>query len=81
MAPSIVDFASSQLDASLNLNSDIMAGIHENYENPIVLMHDSGAKTTTVTAVAKVLKVGLSEGYSFEALDDTVTPVHHGVNN
>ena len=63
------------------LYDNIMAGIHENYENPIVLMHDSGAKTTTVTAVAKVLKVGLSEGYSFEALDDTVTPVHHGVNN
>ena len=63
------------------LYDNIMAGIHENYENPIVLMHDTGAKDTTVTAVAKVLKVGLSEGYSFEAIDETVTPVHHAVNN
>lgn len=63
------------------LYNNIMAGVHENYETPTVLMHDTGAKDTTVTAVAKVLKVGLSEGYSFEAIDDTVTPVHHAVNN
>ncbi|MBQ6380467.1 MAG: polysaccharide deacetylase family protein [Clostridia bacterium] len=63
------------------LYDNIMAGIHENYDSPIVLMHDTGAKDTTVTAVAKVLKVGLSEGYSFEALDETVSPIHHAVNN
>ena len=63
------------------LYKNIMAGIHENYNSPIVLMHDTGAKDTTVTAVAKVLKVGLSEGYTFEAIDETVEPVHHGVNN
>ncbi|MBR0413621.1 MAG: polysaccharide deacetylase family protein [Clostridia bacterium] len=63
------------------LYDNIMAGIHENYESPIVLMHDTGAKGTTVTAVAKVLKVGLSEGYSFEAIDETVEPIHHAVNN
>lgn len=63
------------------LYDNIMAGIHENYENPIVLMHDTGAKDSTVTAVAKVLKVGLSEGYSFEGIDETVTPVHHAVGN
>lgn len=63
------------------LYDNIMAGIHENYETPVVLMHDTGAKGTTVTAVAKVLKVGLSEGYSFEGLDETVSPVHHAVNN
>lgn len=63
------------------LYNNIMAGIHENYNTPIVLMHDSSAKTTTVKAVAKVLKVGLSEGYSFEAIDETTPAVHHGVNN
>lgn len=63
------------------LYDNIMAGIHANYETPIVLMHDSGAKTTTVTAVASVLEDGLAEGYSFEAMDETVTPVHHAVNN
>ena len=63
------------------LYKNIMAGIHENYNTPIVLMHDTGAKDTTVTAVSKVLKNGLGEGYSFEAIDETVDPVHHGVNN
>ena len=63
------------------LYDNIMAGIHENYETPVVLMHDTGAKGTTVTAVAKVLKVGLSEGYAFEGLDETVSPIHHAVNN
>lgn len=60
---------------------NIMSGIRENYETPVVLMHDSGSKDTTVKAVALVLKKATAEGYSFEALDDTVPPVHHGVNN
>ena len=60
---------------------NIMSGIRENYETPVVLMHDSGAKGTTVEAVALVLKKATGEGYSFEALDDTVPAVHHGVNN
>lgn len=63
------------------LYANIMSGIRENYETPVVLMHDSGAKGTTVKAVALVLKKASSEGYSFEALDDTVPAVHHGVNN
>ena len=63
------------------LYNNMMAGIHANYNTPVVLMHDTGAKDTTVTAVAKVLAVGLSEGYSFEAIDETVDPVHHAVNN
>lgn len=60
---------------------NIMSGIRENYETPVVLMHDSGAKGTTVQAVALVLKKATAEGYSFEAMDDTVPAVHHGVNN
>lgn len=63
------------------LYANIMSGIRENYETPVVLMHDSGAKGTTVKAVALVLKKASGEGYSFEALDDTVPAVHHGVNN
>ena len=61
--------------------SNIMSGIRQNYETPIVLMHDSGAKVTTVKAVALALKKATAEGYVFDALDDTVPAVHHAVNN
>ena len=64
-----------------NIYSNIMSGIRRNYETPVVLMHDSGSKVTTVQAVALVLKNATAEGYSFEAIDDTVEAVHHGVNN
>ncbi len=64
-----------------SLYVNMMSGIRENYETPVVLMHDSGAKGTTVQAVALVLKKATAEGYSFDALDETVPAVHHGVNN
>lgn len=67
--------------ASKKLYANVISGIRQKYETPIVLMHDSGTKATTVKAVALVLKQATAQGYSFDALDDTVPAVHHGVNN
>ena len=67
--------------AADTLYKNMMSGIHANYETPVVLMHDTGAKGTTVTAVEQVLKTALAEGYTFEAIDETVDAVHHAINN
>lgn len=64
-----------------SLYKNVMQGIHENYTTPVVLMHDTLAKSTSVTALERILKTATAEGYTFAAIDDTVEPVHHGVNN
>ncbi len=47
----------------------------------IVLMHDTGAKNTTVAALPQVIEYYRSCGYSFAAITSATPPVHHRVNN
>lgn len=47
----------------------------------IVLMHDTGAKGTTVEALPQVIEYYRSCGYAFAAISSSTPPVHHKVNN
>lgn len=46
-----------------------------------ILMHDTAAKGTTVTALPRIIEHYKSQGYSFQALTTESYPVHHSVNN
>lgn len=50
-----------------------------NHSVSIVLQHDT--KKYSVDAVEKIIKFGLENGYTFEALDENSFGAHHGVNN
>lgn len=47
----------------------------------VVLMHDSGPKTTTPQALPEIIADAQTNGYTFVALSSAVPPVHHNVNN
>lgn len=49
--------------------------------NVIVLMHDTGAKGTTVEALPEVIEYYLNCGYTFGVITSETPPVHHKVNN
>ena len=49
--------------------------------NVIVLLHDTGAKNTTVDALPEVIEYYLSCGYTFSTITADTPPVHHKVNN
>ena len=46
-----------------------------------VLMHDTGAKDTTVEALPDIIDYIRSKGYSFEAITEKSYAHHHGINN
>lgn len=46
-----------------------------------VLMHDTGAKKTTVEALPEIISYLRAQGYQFEALTTESPIFHHGVNN
>lgn len=49
--------------------------------NVIVLLHDTGAKNTTVEALPEIIEYYLSCGYTFSTITADTPPVHHKVNN
>lgn len=49
--------------------------------NVIVLLHDTGAKNTTVEALPEIIEYYLSCGYTFSTITADTLPVHHKVNN
>lgn len=51
------------------------------YQNIVLLCHDSATKQSTVEALPRIIEHYQALGYSFEALDRTSVVVHHGVNN
>ena len=51
------------------------------YENIVLLMHDSAAKQTSVEALPRIIEYYQERGYTFEAIDRTTFVPHHGVNN
>ncbi len=62
------------------LVNNIKSGLKENRNN-VILMHDTNAKATTVTALKKIIKYARKNGYDFYAFEEDTQPVHHGVNN
>ena len=47
----------------------------------VVLMHDTGAKGTTVEALPQIIAFFQENGYHFGKLSADIKPIHHGVNN
>lgn len=52
----------------------VVSQVQEN-DRSIVLMHDSSGKDTTVQALASIIRDLQKKGYTFKALDNSVTPI------
>lgn len=79
------DWNCSSGDASSNSlpKEDIVSNCKKvpSAKNVIVLMHDTGAKQTTVEALPEIIEFYKSCGYSFDIITQSTVPVHHKVNN
>ncbi len=78
------DWNCSSADASGNTvatDTIIQSSISCNYDNIMILFHDSSPKTTTVEALPSIIKHYKKEGYVFRAITSDTPEVHHGVNN
>ena len=51
------------------------------YENIVLLVHDSATKQTTVEALPRIIEYYQERGYAFEAIDRSTIVPHHGTNN
>ena len=51
------------------------------YENIVMLMHDSAGKQSSVDGLPAVIEYWQAKGYTFEAISRDSIVVHHGVNN
>ena len=51
------------------------------YEQIMILFHDSSPKTTTVEALPEIIKSYKERGYVFKGISDDTPIFHHGVNN
>lgn len=51
------------------------------YEQIMILFHDSSPKTTTVEALPEIIKSYKERGYVFKGICDDTPIFHHGVNN
>lgn len=49
----------------------------DSVETPVVLMHDTGFKTTTVDALPKIIEALIHKGYQPSVIDDKVESVQH----
>lgn len=81
-----VDWNVDSTDASAGkvAESKLIKSIQSNSKNKgdiCVLMHDTGAKTTTVDALPEIICHLRGQGYRFEALTTESTVFHHGLNN
>lgn len=52
-----------------------------NYDQIMLLFHDSSPKTSTVEALPAIIENYKSRGYVFKAISDDTPIFHHGVNN
>ncbi len=78
------DWNCSSSDAAANTvatDTIIQSSISCNYDNIMILFHDSSPKTTTVEALPSIIKHYKKEGYVFRAITSDTPEVHHGVNN
>lgn len=51
------------------------------YENIVLLMHDSATKQSSVEALPSIIEYYQARGYTFEAIDRSTIVPHHGTNN
>lgn len=51
------------------------------YDNIMLLMHDSTTKQSSVDALPAIIEYWQAKGYTFEAIDRNSIVEHHGVNN
>lgn len=51
------------------------------YQNIVLLCHDSATKQSTVEALPRIIEHYQALGYTFEAIDRNTIVTHHGVNN
>lgn len=51
------------------------------YDQIMILFHDSSPKTTTVEALPKIIENYKERGYVFKAISKDTPEFHHGVNN
>lgn len=79
------DWNVSSGDAGLNYTGDsvyksVIGGLKKNREN-IVLMHDSSNHNMTIDALARIIRYGKANGYTFLPMTDSTAEYHHNVNN
>ena len=60
--------------------SHVKGGLCQGRGN-VVLMHDTGVKTTTADALPEILQYGLANGYTFLPITKDTVPVHHATSN
>ena len=72
--------AGSDVYNSDNIIANVINHLSHSKTN-VVLMHDSGGHTATVSALRNIIKTAKEYGYSFKAIDSSTPIVHHGVNN
>lgn len=66
--------------ATSKIVANVKNGLRKNRGN-IVLMHDTGAKTTTAAALQQIIDYGYANGYTFAGLSSYTPAVHHGIQN
>ena len=59
----------------------VKASIGYSYNNINILMHDTGAKDTTVQALPEIIEHYAARGYSFKGISDSSFSPHFKVNN
>lgn len=79
------DWNVSSGDAGLNYTGDsvyrsVINSLKKNREN-IVLMHDSNNHKMTIDALARIIRYGKANGYTFLPMTDSTAEYHHNVNN
>lgn len=60
--------------------NNVIDGLSKKQTN-IVLMHDSGAKSTTAKALQKIIDYGNNNGYVFERITEKTKKIQHKPNN
>lgn len=66
--------------ASQKLINNVVKGLRPNRNN-VVLMHDTGAKSTTADALPEILNQCIANGYAILPITSDTLPVHHRVQN
>ena len=60
--------------------NNVIKGLSKKRTN-VVLMHDSGAKSTTAKALQKIIDYGNNNGYVFERITEKTSKIQHKPNN
>lgn len=71
------DAASNSVPAQTIVNNSTNC----NYDQIMLLFHDSSPKTSTVEALPAIIENYKNRGYVFKAISDDTPIFHHGVNN